>query len=82
MYWKIKEDKEIAMITGTDDDHRQRMRDYCNTKKGSFVQKRTKLLKVFAILLAKYESDSATGANAKSGRSSKPGGTVRIELTI
>lgn len=64
MYWKAKEDKEIALVTGTEDDHRQRMRDYINTKRGSFVHKRTVLLKLFATLLKKYAGD---GAKASKG---------------
>ena len=49
-------------MTGTMEDHHARFEDYRNTKAGSFVCKRSKLMHVFKILLERYAAEAAKKA--------------------
>jgi hypothetical protein len=72
IYHQKKERDLIEITTGTDADHWARMKDFCKSKKGGIVYKRTKLLHTFALINARLEEKAKKkGFSIKKGQSTK-----------
>jgi len=71
IYHEKKERELIEITTGTEADHWARMREFCKSKKGGIVYKRTKLFHTFALVNKRLEEKAKKKGMSFKGQSTK-----------